>query len=79
MFLLIGGIEGASTQVPPSGELEEFDYTVRNVKPLEFPSVLYSTARPAPPVASLQSSPAPFSKLRSLPMRGMSFLWTLER
>jgi hypothetical protein len=43
VLLLGGGVESAWAQVGPSGQIEEFDYTLTNVSPKGFPGVLYST------------------------------------
>jgi hypothetical protein len=45
MFLLAGGVKSALAQFPPSGQLEDFVYTVSNVKGPEFPSVLFTTGQ----------------------------------
>ncbi len=43
MFLLVGSVGSASAQVGPSGQLEQFDYTLTNAPPQGFDGVIYTT------------------------------------
>ena len=43
LLLLGGGVNIASAQIGPSGQIEEFDYTLTNAPPQGFVGVFYST------------------------------------
>ena len=70
MFLLVGGIGSASAQLPSNGFIEELDYSVSNVQPIEFPGVLYTGESTAAPGAALKSNPVKFDWPSSCPTPG---------
>ena len=43
LLLLVGGVSGASAQIEPSGQIEEFDFTLTNAPPQGLAGVVYST------------------------------------
>ena len=43
VFLLAGGVDSASAQIGPSGQIEEFDFTLTNEPPQGFVGVIYSS------------------------------------
>jgi hypothetical protein len=43
LLLLVGGVSSASAQIEPSGQIEEFDFTLTNAPPQGLAGVVYST------------------------------------